>query len=817
MISSGPAPDLRGAADALLSDVVLALRGLRRRPGFALAAILTLAVGIGANTAVYSIVQAVLQRPLPFRDPERLVLVWEWNKLRDRMRNVVNPGNYLEWRDRNTVFEQVAAFAPSAMNLSGEIEPERLRVGVVTANLFSTLGVAPSLGRGFLAEEAKAGSADVVVLGDGLWRRRFGGDPGVIGREILLDGRPHRVVGVMPSSFQVPPGSELWVRLTEEGPILRRGRGGRFLVAVARLEAGVTVAQARANLEGIAAQLVAERPDFNTGWSVFVAPLHADLVREVRPAMLVLFGAVLVLLLVACGNVANLLLVRGLARSREIAVRRALGAGAGRIAKQLLTESLVLAGAGGALGLLLAAWFKEALLAVVPAEIRTLFAFRLDPGALAFALGLCVLSTLVFGLAPIIHATGPERFQALHEGSAGAGASRKRRRFANAVVAAEVALSIVLLVGASLLLRSFRRLAEEPKGFDPRGVLSLDLSLSGPRYADEGAVARFYEQLIPRIAALPGVAAAGGMSWRPLSVGMATRFEVPDRPAPIPGHEPVADVRIVTPGLFRTLGIRLVAGRDFDERDTAGRPTVVVVNEALAREFWPGDSPLGRRIRMQMAGRTLDAEIVGTVADVRLVGLEMAPRSQLYWPFAQAPVTALSVLARTAGDPAQLAQPAKQAVASLDPGLPVADVMPLERVVGDALQQRRFTFGLLGSFALVAALLAGLGLFGVLSYSVRERRREWGIRLALGATRADVAGLVLRDGAHLVLLGGAAGLVAALALSGLLSRLLYQVSPRDPAAFLGVAVGVAFLALAAIALPAAQAARVAPAAALREE
>jgi putative ABC transport system permease protein len=801
--------------DALIADLRFAVRTLLRRPGFVLAALLTLGVGIGANTAVYSIAEAVLLRPLPLRDPDRLVLVWERNVTRERTRNVVNPGNYLEWRDRNTVFEQIAAFAPWNMNLSGEFEPLRVDIGAVTFNFFSTLGVAPALGRAFTAEDAKPGAPEVAILSDGLWRRRFGADPSAMGRDVMLNGRPARVVGVMAPDFQVPPGSELWVPFTE-GQGLKRNARGRYLLTVARLKAGVTVAQAQSALEGIAVQLAVERPDFNTGWSVFVAPLHQDLVRDARPAVLVLFGAVFLLLLIGCGNVANLLLVRALARSREIAVRRALGATPLRIAGQLLTESLVLAVAGGALGLVLAAWFKQGLLALVPAEVQALFAVRLDPKVAAFALGLSVLSAFVFGLAPAWQAAGREQAGALHEGATGAGLSRARRRLTRLVVTAEVALSLVLLVGAGLLLRSFWRLSHENAGFVTEGVLTFKVNLSGPRYQEEGAVARYYAQALERIAALPGAEASGGMSWRPFGAGSATSFEVPDRPAPPQGQEPVADVRMVTPGLFQALGIPLTAGRDFEARDDAAHPTVVVVNETLARRFWPGQSPLGRRIRMEW-GPTLDAEIVGVVGEVRLVGLDQAPRNQIYWAVAQLPNDFLTFMVKTAGRPAVLAGPVKQALATVDPTVPVAEIAPLDEVMGDALKRPRFTFALLGAFAVTAALLAGIGLFGVLSYSVTQRLREMGVRLALGASPRDVAGLVLREGAGLVIAGALVGLALALSVSGVLSRLLYETSPRDPAAFAGVTVMVAVMALLATALPARRASRVEPAVALRSE
>jgi putative ABC transport system permease protein len=801
----------------LLNDVRFALRTLARRPGFALVAILTLAVGIGANSAVYSIAEAVLLRPLPFREPERLVFVWEQNVIRDRARNVVNPGNYLEWRDRSTVFEDIAAFFPHYdLSLTGDGDPVRLDAAVVTANFFTILGVSPALGRGFSEEDAKPGARNVVLLSHGLWKRRFGGDATVIGRDLTMSGGPSTILGVMPPSFQVPPGAEVWVPFTIGGGALRRDSRGRFLTTVARLKPGVSLEQAQGAMEGIAAQLVSERPDVDTGWSVLVAPLRSDLVREARPAILALFGAVALVLLIGCGNLANLLLVRSLFRGREIAIRRALGASRLRLVRQLLTESLVLALLGGMLGLLLAAWVTRGLLAVVPAEVQALFAVRLNPGVAFFALGLSVASAFIFGLAPAWQTVRAEPMGLLHEGSAGSGFSRGRRRLTRLVVATEIALSLVLLVGAGLLLRSFWRLSSVDAGFDPRRVLSLQVNPSGPRYREDGPQVQFYNDVLARIAAVPGVESVAGTTWRPLAIGMATTFEVPDHPAPPVGQEPVADVRMITPGLFRTLGIRLIEGRDFDARDAAGRPLVVIVNEAVARQFWPGQSALGRRIRME-SGKMQEAEIVGVVGDVRLVGLETAPRASLYWPVAQMSIGLMNVLVKTSGRPTALAAAVKAAIASVDPDLPVAEIQTLEGVVSGALQRPRFTFVLIGAFAATAALLAALGLFGVLSYSVTQRLPEMGVRLALGARPADLAAMVLREGARVAGVGAGVGFLAALAVSRFLEQLLYETNPRDPLALLGVTLLIALASVAAAVLPAWRASRVEPASALRTE
>jgi putative ABC transport system permease protein len=521
-------------------------------------------------------------------------------------------------------------------------------------------------------------------------------------------------------------------------------------------------------------------------------------------------------LLIGCGNLATLLLARALAREREIAVRRALGATTSRLLSQLLTESLVLAVAGAALGLLLASGLVRALMALVPPEVQALFRPTLDVQATVFAVLLAGLSAILFGAVPAWQTVRPDLVRALREGASGSGLSGGRRRLARVVVAAEVALALVLLAGAGVLLRSFARLSTVDAGVDTRGVLSLQVSLAGDRYAADAAPARFYDEALARIRVVPGVASAAGISWRPFGVGSATRFAVPDRPAPAAGQEPTAEVRMVTDGLFRTLGIPLREGRDFDARDVAGATQAVIVNEAVAREFWPGQSALGRRIAMQW-GKPLDAEIVGVVADVRLVGLDTPPRATLYWPVAQVPNSFMTLLVKSAGRPEDMAGPVRQAIASLDPGLPVAKVMPLGDVVSASIARPRVVFLVIGAFAATAVLLAALGLFGVLSLSVRQRLPEMGVRLALGARPRDVAGLVMREGLTVAAAGAAFGLAGALVLARVLEGLLFETSARDPLALAGVVALVAALSLAAAWLPARRASRVDPSKALRAE
>lgn len=793
----------------MLHDLRFALRMLRRQPGFTAAAVATLALGIGGSTAVFSLVDGVLLRPLPVREPERLMLIWEHSP-RDNDRNVANPGNVLEWRRRATSFQQIAAFAPWSASLSGRGEPVRLTLGAATANLFETLGVAPLLGRGLVAGDDAEGAPRVAVLSEGLWRARFGADPGVIGQDIVLNGRPSTIVGVMPASFAIPPGAELWQPMP-----LSPAATGRYLVPVGRLKPGVTFAQAQAEMAAIGGALAKEFPDRDAGWGVNAQPLHQDLVRQARPAVLVLLGAVLLVLLVGCANLANLLLARALAREREIAVRRALGASSSQIVTQLLVESLALALLGGAFGVAAATLLTQGLLTVVPAEVRALFAIEVDPRALAFALGLSLASALLFGLVPALQLARRDLEPALREGARG-GISRRRRRATQAVVAVEVAVSLALLVGAGLLLRSSGRLSDVDPGFRATGVVSAAVHL-GAGYEEPQPQARFFAQLVEQIRAEPGVERAAAISWRPLGTGSATSFAALDRPEPAPGQSPTADVRMVTPGLFATLGIPLRQGRDFDAGDAFERSPVVIVNDHLAREMWPGRSPLGQRIRMEW-GRRLDAEVVGVVGDVRLAALDRAPRATLYWPVSQVPNSFMTVVARAASGPPEALLPGiKRALSALDPALPLAKPERLEVAVADELQRPRFTFALLAAFAASALGLAGLGLFGLLAYTVTQRQAELGVRLALGARPADLFRLVVSEGLALSAAGLVLGLALAWGLSRLLEALLFDTAARDPLVFLVASALLALVALCASLLPARRASRLQPALCLRNE
>ncbi|HEV7502503.1 MAG TPA: ABC transporter permease [Vicinamibacteria bacterium] len=799
--------------DSLVRDLVLAARLLRRRAGFSALAITILAIAIGANSAIFSVVNAVLLRAPAFEDPERLVAVWESRAASSSNRNVVAAYNYTRWRERARSFTDLAAFSGARTNLSGGGDPERLVAGAATGNLFAVLGVKAYAGRTLTEEDSRPGAPSVAVLSEGLWRRRFGGDPGIVGRSITLDGRPATVVGVMLRSFQIPAGAAVWVPLMNEAMLNARGR---WMTVIGRLQPEATLAQAREEMKGLAADLVRENPDFDTGWSATVFSLHADLVQEVRPALFVLVGAVVLLLLVGCANVANLLLARAVGREREVAIRSALGAGPGRLVRQLLTESLLLATLGGAAGLVLGAWVMKGLAAMLPAEIRLMTPVALDPTVVAFTAGLSVASAIVFGLVPALHQARPALVPSLKEGGATRGASASSRRLKNTLVVAEVALSLVLTAGTGLLLRSFWNLSHVDTGFRPPGVLTVSVDLGDVRYREPERQAAFVRDAVARLARIPGAVSAGAINVMPMDGASATRFRVMDRPVPARGEEPRADIRIVAPGAFVTMGVPFVAGRDFSDSDTRDRPTAVIVNRSVAQEFWPGQDPIGKRVKMSWEGDP-EGEVIGVVGDVRLTSLDRAPRHTLYWAQAQVPTGAMTLLVRTTGRPEALAPSVRRNLAELDRELPTGAFRTFEEVVEGSLERQQFLLRLLGAFAGVALLLAAVGIYGVMSYSVLERVPEVGVRLAVGASPADIVRLVLREGLVLGLLGVGIGVTVATFAAGALQSLLFQVAPRDPVSLAAVSALLLTATLTAAWIPARRASRVDPMTALRRE
>ena len=791
----------------------MALRGLLGRPGFTLVAVSTIALGIGAAGAIWSVVDAVLVRSLPFRQPERLVFVWEHHLARQRTRNVVGPANLIAWRERARSFSGLAGFIRFDANLDGAGEPERIPVGFTTGNLFTVLGTPPLLGRTLVESDSAPGAPDVVLLSEGYWRSRFGADPEVVGNTLRINGEASTVVGVMPGSVQLPHGAVLWAPFTIDERM--RTAGGRYLTVVGRLREGVSVAQAHDEMARLGEQLAAENKDLNAGWAVNVQPLHADLVREVRPGLVLLLAAVFLLLLIACVNVANLLLARAVARERELAIRAALGAGRGRLLRQLLTESLVLAALAGAAGVALGRFLLDAIQLLLPPEIAEVVSVGYDLRAVAAAVLLSLVSALVFGGVPALQSARVGLVSSLKEGGSVRGSGRTRGRLKQGLVVAEVALSAMLLVATGLLLRSFWTLASVSPGFEPEGVLAATLSPGGEAYRDRARVHDFYRDALERLRQQPGVSSAAAISWTPLgSGGAATGFTISGREAPLPGQEPVADIRVVTPGLFETLRIPLLHGRDLRPDDRAGSPRVAVIGDALARELGPPGKALGQRLKLRWGGDP-DVEIVGVVGDVHLASLDTKPRATVYLPHAQDGNNFMTLMLRSSGPPAALVPAVRATIASLDRALPVGSALPLEDVVGHSLRSRRFVLVLVAAFGGLALALAGIGLFGVMAYLVAQRTSELGVRLVLGARPADVLRLVVGDGMRLVALGLGLGLAGGLLVSRALESQLFGVSPSDPVALAGVALSLSLVSLLALATPAWRAASIDPTRAMR--
>jgi putative ABC transport system permease protein len=816
--------DLRSSprlGEGLGADVSYGLRMLRKSPGFTLVAVLLLALGIGATTAIFSVVDGVLLKALPFDDPGSLVMVWESSYKRDHPRNSVGPYNFLRWRERAHSFASMSAFVPWPANLTENGgEPERVPVGNVSADIFSTLGVSAARGRVFTPEDGIPGNEKVVLLGDGLWKRRFGADPDVVGKTLRVDGREMTVVGVLHpevelSSQQAGGSMQLWrpIPFTNE----HREARGRYLMVLARLAPGVTLERAQEEMKRIAADLEKENPDFNTGWSANVFPLQPELVRDVRGAILVLFAAVAAVLLIACANVGNLLLARAVSRERELSVRAALGARRFRILRQLLVESLLLAGMGGVLGLGLAELFRRALLSVLPAELPAFASIGLDSRVLAFTLVMSVATSILFGLLPALQVSRLDLVEPLKEGARG-GASAPRQRLRNALVTVEIALAVVLLVTTGLLVRSFLSLSRVNPGFQPAGLTAVQINLAGPRYETEEAQIAFYQQALAKFQEIPTVERSGAISWLPLGSGLgsATSYRVTDKPDPPPGETRGADVRMVAGDLFRTMGIPILEGRGFEESDRADSRAVVVVNQTLAETVWPGESPIGKIVEMNW-GEDIAAEVVGVVGDVRLTEIETAPRATLYWPQSQLTNSFMTLIARGKRGRPPSADDLRAAVASVDPELPLTSVQEMEDVVARALGRPRLTLSLMSLFGGVALLLAAIGLYGVVAFGVNQRVREIGLRMALGASSSDVSRLVLREGLKLALTGVAVGVAGALLAARFLESLLYETEPRDPMTLAAIAALLVAVALVASYLPARRASRIDPFAALRTE
>ena len=809
----------------MLSDLRYALRILFKSPGFTLITVLALALGIGANTAIFSVVRAVLLSPLPYRAPERLVWIWGTDPKDEIKQEVASYPDFKDWSQQAQSFSAMAGFATASVILGGtEGEPEKVQAGLAVGDLFGVLGVEPVRGRRFVRDENVAGKEGVVLLSHALWQRRFGGDAQIIGRPILVSGKPRTVIGILPRNFEDPnPGERrhigLWMPLTITDQ-MRQSRRGDFLRTIARLKPGLSLGQAQGEMQTVAARLAQQYPDTNAGWSTIVQPLHETLTGDVRPALLVLTAAVAFLLLIACANVANLVLARATARQREIAIRAALGASRVQVIRQLLIENLVLSLAGGAFGLLLAFWGLDALVALDPGNIPRLDGVAINPLILLFTLALSLATGLVFGLAPALTLSKPRLSDSLKEGGRGIGEGAAGRRLRNALAIAEIALSLVLLVGAGLLIRSFVELERVHPGFAPDHVLTAQLSLPSANYGEDPKIAAFYEQLLSRIAPQPGIEAVAVTSALPLVGNNDYLAFTVEGKVPAPNErQPDAESRAVSPDYFRALHIPLRRGRLFEAQDGKDAPPVVVISETLARSYFGKDDPLGKRVTFgDPSGKDPKWQIViGIVGDVHGSTLADKPYAQIYRPFAQSPRSGAALLVRTQGDPMAFAPSVRQEVQSLDRLQPLSNIQTLEQVLADSIARPRFTMVLIAILAGVAVVLAALGIYGVISYSVTQRTHEIGIRMALGATRGSVLGLVARQGIILAGAGLFLGLLIASGLTRLMASLLYGISASDPLTFAGIPLLLGAIALLASYIPGLRATKVDPVIALRYE
>ncbi|MGH9868054.1 MAG: ABC transporter permease [Candidatus Polarisedimenticolia bacterium] len=795
--------------DSFTRDLRYALRGLRKAPVFTLAVVATLALGIGANTAIFSVVHATLLRDLPFADPDRLVMVWEDASKVGYPRDTPSPANYIDWRDQNGVFESMAAMASVGFNLTGSGEPERIEGARVSATLFPLLGVQPLLGRVFAPDEDRPGANQVVVISHGLWQRRFGSDPAIVGSPLALNGASVTVVGVMAPSFRFPAvEDEIWIPMAFSADEAGR-RGSHFLKVVARLKPGVTLAQAQTEMTGIAHRLEELYPQSNTNVGAVVVPLHEQLVGNLRPALLVLMGAVGFVLLIACANVANLLLARTAARQKEISIRVALGAERRQLVRQFLTESLVLAALGGCAGLLLSQWGIGLMKTFLPDALAQVKDVTLGAAVMVFAMAVSVITGLMFGLAPAVQASR-QLSDGLKEGTRGSSSGRMARRVRGALVASEIAVSLVLLIGAGLLMNSFVRLRHVDPGFDPGRLLTMRIALSETTYRQAERRSAFYTELLSGLEALPGVESAAVTTNLPLTfTGNSIGISIEGRPDPPPGREIIVVTRVVSPDYFRTMGIPVTGGRPFTGADRDGSQPVAVISESMARLHWSGEDPVGRRIKSgPSASGNPYWTVVGVVKDVHQFDLGADPRPQIYLPYAQVGFFApRDLVVRTSGEPLALAASVRRVVQDLDRDQPIAQVRTMEEIVSSSVGTQRFSTLMLGLFALVALALASVGIYGLISYSVSQRTREIGIRMALGAQRRDVLRLVIFEGMTLVLVGAGIGLLGALALTRLMQGLLYGVSAVDPVTFLATFLLLAAVALSACYLPARRAAR----------
>lgn len=799
--------------ETLFRDVRYGFRGLLKRPGFTVIALVALALGIGANTAIFSLVNAVVLRPLPYPEPDRLV--WVWGSFSGGNRASVSPPDYLDYRSQNKSFEQLAATVSvtASATLTGSGEPERLNASVVTGNYFQALGVTPLLGRGFSLDNEQSGNDQVTVLSHELWQRRFGGDPGIVNKRIILDSKSFEVIGIMPKDLTFPQNADLWVPLSFDRDEGMKVRAAHFLRPIGRLKPGVSVAQAQADTDAIAAQLEQQFPKSNTTWKLRLEPLRERLIGNSRSGLFILFGAVGFVLLIACANVANLLLVRATARQKEIALRTALGASRMRIVRQLITESLLLAVVGGALGALLAAWGIDLLVTLTRDSVPPTAIVKIDATVLGFTFLVSLLTGLLFGLVPAFRTVKLNLSDTLKEGAKSSEATF-RNRTRSLLVVFESALAVVLLVGAGLLVRSLIALQNTNPGFDANNVLTLRVDLPRGKYDTAEKSSNFYQQLEQRLAGVPGIESVGLITELPLS-GQPndTPFTVEGRPPVAPGEEFGTDFRRVNQKYFEAMRIPLLRGRNFTEQEVRDNAQVVVVSEALVNTAFPNEEPLGKRLVTNLSDKPF--EIVGIVGDIRHRSLEFQPYAAMYMPTVQS--GRMNVVLRTQGDPLSLVPAVRKEVQAIDRDQPIAAVRTMDEWVDRSTATPRYRTTLLGLFAGLAMILAATGIYGVMSYSVAQRTHEIGVRMALGARRGDVLRLVVSQGMLLVVVGLAIGLIAAFGLTRLMESLLFGVTAKDPITFVIVAGLLAAVAFIACYIPARRATKVNPLTALRYE
>ena len=805
--------------DALVRDLRHAVRQLFKSPGFSLTAVAILGLGIGANAAIFSVVNSVVLRPLPYPDSSRLVRVWH-TPPREQFSGMttfsVSPANYLDWKAQSTAFEHLAIYGFRAANLSRQGEPDALKAAGVSSEFFEVLGADPLLGRTLAPSDEDPARSHMVVLSEAVWASRFGADRGIVGRSIQLNSEPYTVVGVMPQQMKFPSWADVWVPLVWT-PEQRAVRGNHNYLVIGRLRDGVDVKRAQAEMSTISQRLEQQYPADNKGWGAVVFPLHEDLVSDVRWGLLVLLGAVACVLLIACANMANLLLARVLGRARELAVRAAVGASRGRIIQQLLVESTVLALAGGAVGLLAAHWTVDLIVQSFGKSLPRAGEIALDGRVLAFTFAVAVVTGVIAGVVPAWRSTRRDANEALKQGLGRGGARAGERRVRNGLVTAEVAVALMLLVAAGLLIRTLSQLRAVDPGINPRNVVTMAVTLPESKYAKAEQYVHFFDETLRRVRALPGVEAVSGIDTLPLSGGGSTQpVAIAGEPVRPLSEQPEVAVRDVLPGYAATLGMRVVDGRDFTDADRDGRPLAVVVSAATARRFWPNQRAIGERLTLGLISNDV-REVIGVVSDVRLNGLNVSDAQTIYIPAAQVPTPAMSFAVRSAVPLQTIAQSVVAAIHAVDPEQPVVDIAPMDEVIGESIAQQRFAMRLLTAFAALALLLAAIGIYGVLSYTVRQRVQEIGIRMALGAASRDVVRMVLLEGLRPTLAGLVLGIVGAAAIGRVLTSLIFGVTAHDAATFAVVASIVLAVGLVACLVPAYRATRVDPLQALRAE